>query len=184
MPSSTARGFPYPLSTDPLSQGAVAIQNLASYLDSYVPKYGDAPDPNMAKVYRSLTTSIPNGGTATMTWDQVVWNPTGMYAGANPTRLTVPAGAAGKYLLVCSVGFSVNATGYRAVVLLLNGTTALGRSTQQAANGATHVAGLAAETQLAVGDYVEVTGGQNSGAALNTTGGVDMTWLSARRIGP
>jgi len=184
MPSSTARGFPYPLSTDALSAGASAIQSLASFLDSYVPKYGDAIDPNTARVFRSLTTSIPNGGTATMTWDQVSWNPTGMYAGANPTRLTVPAGAAGKYLLACSVGFSVNATGYRAIVLLLNGTTALGRSTQQAANGATHVGGMTMEAQLNAGDYVEVTGGQNSGAALSTTGGTDMTWLSARRIGP
>jgi hypothetical protein len=181
MPSSTARGFPYPLGTDPLSQGDDAIHSLASYLDANVPKYGDATDPNYCRVYRSLTTSVPNAGTATMTWDQESWNPTGMHSlGTAPTRITI--GVAGKYLIVASVGFASNATGYRSVVVLLNGTTALQRSTSQAASGASHVQPCSVEAQLAVGDYIEITAGQNSGAALNTNGGTDQTSLSVRRF--
>jgi|SRR5215471_1582865 len=182
MPSSTARGFPYPLGTDPLSQGDDAIHSLASYLDANVPKYGDATDPNYCRVYRSLTTSVPNAGTAVLTWDQESWNPTGMHSIAtNPTRVTI--GVAGKYLIVASVGFTSNATGYRQTVIQINGSTALGRTNLQAANGATHIQTTTVEAQLNVGDYIEVNAGQNSGAALTTLGGTDITSLSVRRFG-
>jgi len=35
MPASTPRGFPYPLPTEPVAEGAQAIRNLAEALDSY-----------------------------------------------------------------------------------------------------------------------------------------------------
>jgi len=182
MPANTARGFPYPLGTDPLSQGDDAIHNLASYLDGNVPKYGDAIDPNVVKVYRSLATSIPNGGSATITWDQEVWNPTGMHStSTNPTRLTAPV--AGKYRFDAQVGYTSNATGYRSLAVTQNANP-VARSTSQAANGATHVQAVSGEVQMAAGDYLEVVVGQNSGGALNTTTGVDQTSMSMRRIGP
>jgi len=182
MPANTARGFPYPLGTDPLSQGDDTIHSLASYLDANVPKYGDATDPNFAKAWRSLTTSIPNAGTALMSWDQKAWDPTNIIGVGAVTRITFAV--AGRYLVVMSLGFTANATGYRQALVLLNGTTSILRVQQMAANGATHVMGGSIEYGFAVNDYIELQGGQNSGAALTTTGGIDMTSMSVRRIGP
>lgn len=34
MPANTAKGFPYPLPTDPLTNGATAIKNLATAVDT------------------------------------------------------------------------------------------------------------------------------------------------------
>lgn len=87
----------------------------------------------------------------------------------NNSRLTVPSGGDGKYSIGASVEFASNATGYRQVNILLNGTTNIG-ATLLPTNGSTVAVGEAvAEYALAAGDYVECQVRQTSGGALNVT---------------
>lgn len=87
---------------------------------------------------------------------------------SNTSRFTVPASSAGKYLVGSCIEFAGNATGGRAAAIKLNGATYLAQDLIPTA-----AAGLGTGTcvtttySLAVSDYVEVYGFQNSGGALN-----------------
>jgi hypothetical protein len=85
----------------------------------------------------------------------------------NPSRYTptVP----GTYLLIGTVGFASNATGYRCARLCLNGSLIKGTGVQLPATtgiwGATTLGFVVCNGTT---DYLELQGWQSSGAALNT----------------
>jgi hypothetical protein len=84
----------------------------------------------------------------------------------NNTRITIPTGKAGKYLLTAFVVWPSNATGYRSMRFTKNGSTAL----QEASIGTVAQEQLQSINNvfaLAEGDYVEVGLYQNSGSTLN-----------------
>lgn len=87
---------------------------------------------------------------------------------ANTSRLTVPAGRAGLYLLAANVQFATNATGARFVRLLLNGTNQVAIFNSPAVGGFATRALVVALRRLVAGDYLEVQVYQDSGAALDT----------------
>lgn len=89
---------------------------------------------------------------------------------ANNTRLTVPAGKGGKYLIGANVAFAGNVTNQRACRIWLNGTTRIGgeQMVNAAINGQPHRFQTVTLYELAVGDFVEVQLWQNSGGSLNS----------------
>jgi hypothetical protein len=101
----------------------------------------------------------------------------------NSSRYT--AQVAGTYLVTGSVVFTGNATGIRVAHVRVNGTVVRGSQMILPANGTVQVPiPLSCPATLAVGDYVEVAGQQNTGSALTTYTGVDATssmacfWMS------
>jgi hypothetical protein len=99
------------------------------------------------------------------TWDSVPDGLSVHWAAGTPTRLTCRV--AGVYHLVASLEFAASATGQRGVTIRLNGTTY--QNVHQVDAAAANVTSLtvSAAIKLAVGDYVEMLGFQNSGGALN-----------------
>lgn len=89
----------------------------------------------------------------------------------NPSRYTAPID--GQYELSGGVGFTANASGFRALVWSKNGTRIAGSQTSAAAIGGGASQPMAARTikvQLVAGDYVELVAYQDSGGgALNTS---------------
>jgi hypothetical protein len=84
------------------------------------------------------------------------------------TRMTIPTGGDGLYLITGQATFATNATGVRDAYVKKNGTTYL-----SFARGNGNASGLAVVTVsviavLAAADYVELWGRQNSGGALNS----------------
>jgi hypothetical protein len=101
----------------------------------------------------------------------------------NNTRLTVPAGMAGVYIIGGGSNFEQNGTGYRLLKVRLNGSTMIGGLTVPAVgNGPTRLA-LTTVNVLAVGDYVELLAYQNSGGNLDCASGSDLTIFWMVRIG-
>lgn len=94
----------------------------------------------------------------------------------NPTRLTVPAGESGVYLIVGTAAFSANATGIRNLEILVDNATQAATFTSDNAG-----AGFATQIQttaiyyLAAGSYVELRAYQNSGGALNVLSGANLS---------
>lgn len=78
---------------------------------------------------------------------------------------------AGLYMVTGVAAFSSNATGNRAVRIAVNGTAVNGTFVKApaAAVTASSAQTTTALVQLALGDYVEVMGNQNSGAGLATS---------------
>lgn len=87
---------------------------------------------------------------------------------SNPSRFTIPSNWAGTWFVSAQIEWASNATGFRIVQIVKNGTTALleadvnPNATQAHFH---HIAGLVGG--LVAGDYLEVFAAQNSGGALN-----------------
>lgn len=118
--------------------------------------------------------SISNTTFTVITFDSELFDTDGFHSTTtNTSRMTIPSGKAGKYLIVGRGTFANNATGNRGVRILKNGTLIGEIQTWNA--GATY--GSSVEiTQIAdltVGDYVELASFQASGGSLNTQNGAD-----------
>ena len=123
-----------------------------------------------ARVYRSTTQSITSGtptaiGFANERFDTDAFHDTV----TNNTRLTVPSGKAGKYLIGFTGEFVSNGNQERAAWIKLNGTTDIAGHRDQTSTAGSAPWEWCINTiyDLAVGDYVEAIAYQNSGVSLN-----------------
>jgi hypothetical protein len=118
-----------------------------------------------------------------ISWSSAPRNTFTMWSAGNPTRLTVPAGQGGLYLVGGGVCFQNNGTGGRTVHLRVNGAGNLFR-----AGSTPGIATIHSEMSvcypmiLAAGDYVEVMVWQNSGVTLNVLGTVGSGYDPSARI--
>lgn len=134
------------------------LQRLARQANPVVPQ---------ARVYNSAAISITTSGTGQiLTFDNEDYDSADLHStSSNTSRLT--ASITGLWSVGCAVSFASNATGYREVQLLVNGTTFIADDTRMAVNGAATSVVVETEYHLNAGDYVEVRVVQTSGGALN-----------------
>ena len=99
------------------------------------------------------------------------WDTDGFHSTvSNQSRLTVPSGLGGKYLIVATANWANNSTGWRDLSIRANGSSGL--ATARVGTGAANpypISTITTVEQLAAGTYVEVTAWQNSGAAIDVT---------------
>lgn len=129
--------------------------------------------------------SIPNNVFTAMTIDTEVFDSDGGHSTTtNTSRYTCQV--AGIYLLTGNVVLPASGTGTRGAEFNLNGTTAINGSEQLIAPSpgfATTIAPTPTYVRLAVGDYVQLMGFQNSGSPIvTTTVGAAMTYFSVEWI--
>jgi hypothetical protein len=100
----------------------------------------------------------------------------------NTGRITIPAGKAGKYLVVSTLRFDSNATGRRLNYIYKNGVKV--KEYELASVGSTYpTLSVSTILDLAVADYVELYAWQNSGGTLAVDGESVDTTFSAYLIG-
>ena len=119
-----------------------------------------------ARVYHNANQTIASGTWTTLSFNSERYDTDNIHdPTTNNSRLTCRA--AGKYLIIAHGYFASNATGIRAMRLLLNGLELIGYF--QAHVGADgYWRGIVSTTyNLAVDDYVEVQVNQTSGAELD-----------------
>jgi hypothetical protein len=121
------------------------------------------------QVTRTATLSLTTAVAAFVDWDSEVEDPDGFHSNAtNPSRLTIPAGMGGRYVVWCRAGFAVNAAGDRTVSFWKNtATTDNMMRVRAAANTATIVTFSSFPIDMAAGDYFRLEVTQDSGGALN-----------------
>jgi hypothetical protein len=115
--------------------------------------------------------SLANNTTVTLTWDTEVFDVGGYHStSTNTSRITIPSGKAGKYLVSGLSRYSSNSGGRRIVQITKNGSNAW--DFESASPGSTDLGlqGIAI-IDLTVGDYVEMTAWQNSGTTLSAQNG-------------
>lgn len=109
----------------------------------------------------------------------------------NPSRLKVPTGKSGMYIINAVITFPANATNVRRLQVRLNSA---GSATGGTLVGSTGIAAIATSgvttsvvysriVYLTAGDYVELFGIQNSGGSLTTSTGESNTSFSINRVG-
>jgi hypothetical protein len=123
--------------------------------------------PPAARVFHGVLQSLANATPTVLAFDSERFDTDVIHdTVVNNSRLTCKT--AGKYLITGNVEFDVNATGFRAVSVRLNvGATVIAAQQQPATTGTTTIVSLSTLYDLAVNDYVQLFGYQNSGGALN-----------------
>jgi hypothetical protein len=136
-------------------------------------------------VYLSAGYSLANATGVIVPWTLENFDTDGYHDNTtNNSRLTVPAGKAGKYLVCISGIYTANATGTRATSIRLNGTTYVGNDGASICGAGDNQGTTVAKIlNLSVGDYVEVDAFQSSGGSLNFVSGLNQSSFSMSLLG-
>jgi hypothetical protein len=125
---------------------------------------------------RSSVLAVANDTLTAVTFDTETFDTDGYHSTVTDTsRVTIPTGKGGYYLLSSSTYWDSNSSGFRRIRYRINGSTS-------ALNTYTPGTSNANSTQnhtvvnLAAGDYVEMLVSQNSGGSLNTNWSTDGSW--------
>lgn len=145
-------------------------------------------------VYQSAPQSIPNSTVTAIAFDVEVYDI--VQSGDSPSHdnttnnTRVYIRTTGKYEISGQVYYASNATGVRLADIRLNaagsgagGTRLVLNQNSPLSGVGTPVACVPIEASLTAGDYVEIFGQQTSGGALNTAGGLGLTFLRIRLTG-
>jgi hypothetical protein len=135
--------------------------------------YAIAPTFHGCRVYDgSGAQSIANNTIQAVTMNSESYDTDAYHStSSNTSRITIPTGLGGYYLVTGEVTMAANATGSRQGIITLNGTggTRVATSNKEVPHASNNsqlaVVGVYA---LAAGDYIEMCAFQTSGGALNT----------------
>lgn len=121
-----------------------------------------------ARSYNNANLSIPSGEWTAVSQNAEDYDTHSFHStSVNNSRMTVPSGQAGKYLIVFNAEFAQSAGGnMRGFRIYMNGTHIL-TSQETAASNAKVAGSVSVVIQLSEGDYVEGYVYQDSGGALN-----------------
>lgn len=190
--TTTNFGWDIPQSTDLVKDGATAIAALGQDIDtalvdlkggttgqvltkasgtdldfSFATPAATTPTFVGCLLTNSANITLANNTTVTLTWDQEVLDSNAFHStSTNTSRITIPAGKAGKYLVTSKVQYSSNSSGRRIVQIIKNGANLWDFESADPGSSELQLQGVAI-IDLAVGDYVETTAWQNSGSSLS-----------------
>jgi hypothetical protein len=136
-------------------------------------------------VYLSSAQSLSNGVGTIINWTAEYFDTNSFHDNAtNNSRLTVPSGKAGKYLVVLSGNYAASATGVRDTAIRKNGTTYLGSfAASSCGSGTGQGTTVSRILDLSVGDYLEVDAIQTSGGSLNFSEGTNQSYFGMTYLG-
>ncbi|MEU9002586.1 hypothetical protein [Streptomyces sp. NPDC048551] len=122
----------------------------------------------IAVLQQTVTQSVANGAWAVLTFDTEITDPNGGHStSSNTSRYTCQY--AGWYRVTGRAAFATNATGSRGARIHKNGSFIQGAANLAGAGTLNGISEVSHILSLAVGDYLEVAGGQNSGGSLSTS---------------
>lgn len=126
------------------------------------------PGSHVAKLRRTSSQNFGNNSAGALQFTVADFDRLGSWNSSTPSRYT--AQIPGIYEFTGGLSYSVSTAGYRSVTWYYNGSpfNASNAVVPGAAGDSTVVAARTSTLKLAVGDYVELFGMQNSGATLTT----------------
>jgi hypothetical protein len=131
-------------------------------------KWGYVTNP-AAYLMNSGSLTISNATWTKVTFDEEQFDTSAFHSTAtNTSRITIPAGLGGKYVLHANVKWANNATGPRIVRYRINNTTTI--VTQEKSSAAEFSDQLSSVYELTAGDYVDLEVYQASGGNLTLYG--------------
>lgn len=139
-----------------------------------------------AQIYDSnATQSISSSTFTAVTFNSEVLDTDGFHStSSNTSRMTIPAGKAGKYMVVGQIFVQNNGNGTRRFEIYKNGSSFARTQNFPDANEQGYL-NINTTMNLAVSDYVELYVYQNSGVSLNIYGGSapQVGWFNITYLG-
>lgn len=119
-------------------------------------------------LYNSANLTVANATWTTVNWNSEVYDTDSYHStSSNTSRITIPAGKGGKYLIFCNLTYDNNGTGIRWTRLLINGSEDYRLyGPRPSADGASSYH-LFQIKDLTAGDYLEINTQQTSGGNLD-----------------
>lgn len=152
----------------PKSDGWYDIDDAGAVTGPFGPGGGGGGSFAGARVYHNANQSIANNTATSLAFNSERSDTDAFHdPSTNNSRLTVPTGLGGTYLITGHVQFGSNTTGLRAIYILLNGTTVIADHEMITNASDPRRFSIATAYPLVQGDYVELGVYQNSGGALN-----------------
>ena len=138
-----------------------------------VPANPPAPQPRVELDYTNATPlPLPNATHVIIPWDTEMSDIYGMHDNAvNPTRVTIPSGLDGVWLVTASLWYASNATNARYTRILKNGIAIWEEIRAGTAGGVATIVTMSVPLVLVAGDYIEFSAYQNSTSALTVPAG-------------
>lgn len=168
------RGYPKPENTDPFAQGFDAIADLADALDT------DLHRPR-CHAFLPAAVSLPNSTVTVLSLTGEVYDTHGMHdTVTNPSRITIPAGQGGLYLVTLAVDHAYIGGNQVQGRLHKNGVATF--LDVGPGNGSGSIRRLSAMLPLVPGDYLELAAYQAAGSAQNLNAGQYNTFLQVVRV--
>lgn len=136
-------------------------------------------------LYRTADQTISNNTATAALWDAEFYDTDNMHSTSlNTSRITIPTGKGGKYLLTNSILWSNNGTGAREQTILKNGSQLGWDEIMPVNSSASYTATSGARVvDLVAGDYIELFVKQNTGISLGMLGGATASVFQVSKIG-
>lgn len=157
---------------DPTSAAHLATKN-------YVDSLGGTVDVRRCKLDDSSDQTLSSGSPTAINWDTEIYDSNNFHdTVTNNTRITIPLGAAGKYMFFGGLVFDTDATGARKIGIRKNGTTFIGSDRVDAAGAnETHLTTVGIDL-ASVGDYYELIALQESGSPVDAKTTADESYFA------
>jgi hypothetical protein len=137
------------------------------------------------RVTKSSAQSTSNSADSVLTFDTETFDVDGYHDNStNNSRITIPSGKTGYFLINGQVSWAANASGVRLMDIYKNGATRLARN-EDGNNGGSYnkVSQASTIVYLTAGDYVELRAFQESGGNLNVNSGDSQTYFAISYLG-
>jgi hypothetical protein len=161
------------------------VLTVAGGIPSWATPSGGGSTYSGASVFNSSNQSHSTGADLTPSFDSEKFDVGGYHDNStNNSRLTVPTGKTGYFLVSAFLGWSSNSSSVRVIQFIKNSAAQVSRLSVAAANGDTTYANLTDVLYLTAGDYITLQLYQASGSTLTIQSGTanigfSMTYLGA-----
>jgi hypothetical protein len=122
-------------------------------------------------LYLSADATTTSGAEPITSWTAESWDTDNFHSlVTNTSRITIPTGLGGKYLVILNNQFNANATGRRISAIKVNGTTVRDTEMGVPTSSGYLNAPISTILSLSAGDYIESSSYQTSGGNLTLIG--------------
>jgi|LakMenEpi03Aug12_release.lakeMendotaPanAssembly.Ray.scaffolds.fasta_scaffold437515_1 hypothetical protein len=134
-------------------------------------------------LYKNANQTVNNATNTAITFQSESYDTDGFHdTSTNTSRITIPAGKAGKYLVTGSIAWSTGAN-ERVAMIYKNGSLVNYMHQMYPDNAGGYYAPFNYVINLTVGDYIELFCYQGSGGSLTVYNGLDLTTFQASYLG-
>jgi hypothetical protein len=125
-------------------------------------------------ITKTTAPSIANSTWVALTYDSESFDTDGFHSTAtNTSRITIPTGKGGKYLITSTIQWDASGTGRRSLKMYINGVASSTYFTELSPVASTYPFNLfTGVLTLVAGDYIETYVNQSSGSTMNPDGTV------------
>ena len=135
-------------------------------------------------LYASANITVANDSSPIITWNSERFDTDAFHSTSSDTsRITIPSGKGGKYLVIVSGAYASNSTGFRAFYLRKNGSGDIELIQTPPVSGSGIIFGASTIIDLVATDYIEITTNQTSGGNLNFQGGITVNQFAVQYLG-